>query len=113
MNILYCEMEDEQRRIYENCKAGFSSLLEKVRADGIQYYKMHVLQALTKLRMICNAPSLLNTGTDKSMPEISIKKTLLLERIKDNVFSHKVIVFSQFLGMLDLLRRVWSSIRFL
>lgn len=105
VNILYCEMEDEQRRIYENCKAGFSSLLDKVRADGIQYYKMHVLQALTKLRMICNAPSLLNKGTDKSMPEISIKKTLLLERIKDNVFSHKVIVFSQFLGMLDLLRK--------
>lgn len=105
VNILYCEMEEEQRRIYENCKAGLSGLLEKVRADGIQYYKMHVLQALTKLRMICNAPSLLNTGNDNSMPEVSVKRTLLLERIKDNVVHHKVIVFSQFLGMLDLLRK--------
>lgn len=104
VNILYCVMPEKQRQVYEAYRTKFQeNLLSSVMREGIDQYKGHILHALTKLRMICNSPVLVDK--DAGYPNVSIKCDLLIERIQVNVAEHKVAVFSQFLGMLSILKK--------
>ncbi len=103
VSTIYCEMEPEQRKIYETYKNEFrNTLLGKIKKDGIGKSKFHILQALLMLRQICNTPALIKTST--ALPRVSIKNDILISNILENVQSHKILVFSQFLGMLDLIK---------
>jgi non-specific serine/threonine protein kinase len=55
-----------------------------------------------KLRQICDSPAILNEQ-DK-FPNHSIKLEELGREITENISNHKALVFSQFLGMLALIR---------
>ena len=63
---------------------------------------MHVLQGITKLRQICNSPALLKD--DKFYGSASSKMELLIEQIESKSPQHKILVFSQFVSMLDLIK---------
>ena len=63
---------------------------------------MHVLQGLTKLRQICNSPALLNDNLFYG--NSSAKIEVLMEQIETKAPQHKILVFSQFVSMLDLIR---------
>lgn len=102
-NILYCEMLPQQRKIYETYKDKYrAQLLEKIEEEGINNSKMHVLEALTKLRQICNSPALVKK---ENFGHFSAKTDLLMDFVKDKIKSHKILVFSQFTEMLALIRR--------
>ena len=62
---------------------------------------MHVLTGLTKLRQICNSPVLLKEGHSG---DNAIKIEVLTEQIENQSKEHKILVFSQFVGMLDLIK---------
>lgn len=62
---------------------------------------MHVLTGLTKLRQICNSPVLLKKGHSA---ENAVKVEILLEQIENKSKEHKILVFSQFVEMLDIIR---------
>ena len=64
---------------------------------------MHVLTGLTKLRQICDSPSLL--PDDQYPNEASSKIDVLLEQIEGQIGEHKILIFSQFVGMLDLIKK--------
>jgi SNF2 family DNA or RNA helicase len=64
---------------------------------------MHVLTGLTKLRQICDSPSLL--PDDEYPNEVSAKIEVLLEQLEGQIADHKVLIFSQFVGMLDLIKK--------
>jgi SNF2 family DNA or RNA helicase len=64
---------------------------------------MHVLTGLTKLRQICDSPSLL--PDDEFPNEVSSKIEVLLEQLEAQISNHKVLIFSQFVGMLDLIKK--------
>ena len=99
--ILYCEMEKEQKAIYETTKAKYREyLLEKIEEDGLNKSKLYVLEGLLKLRQICNSPQLI-TGLDFS--HSAVKIDLLKEHIIEKTGKHKVLIFSQFVKMLQLI----------
>jgi SNF2 family DNA or RNA helicase len=63
---------------------------------------MHVLQGLTKLRQICNSPALLND--EGFYGNESAKIDVLMDQVSEQVANHKILIFSQFVGMLDLIK---------
>ncbi|RPD45765.1 DEAD/DEAH box helicase [Hymenobacter sediminis] len=100
--VLYCDMGPEQRRVYEACKEDYRNLLLGRREDVLGKDHMHLLQGLTRLRQICNSPALLTDGPDYGAA--SAKLEVLLEELQNHAPQHKILIFSQFVGMLDLIR---------
>ncbi|MBD2715464.1 SNF2 helicase associated domain-containing protein [Microvirga sp. STR05] len=100
--VLYCEMGAGQRRIYEACRQEFRARLLGQHPDSPRKNSAHILQGLTRLRQICNAPALLADA--ESYGSESAKLAVLLEEIESKAPQHKLLVFSQFVGMLDLIR---------
>ena len=101
--ILFCEMEDEQRKVYEAYRNDYrDKILGTIENQGIQRSQLTILQGLMKLRQICDSPAILNE-TDR-YPNNSIKIDELAREITENIGDHKALIFSQFLGMLALIR---------
>jgi len=71
--------------------------------QGIEKSQLTILQGLMKLRQICDSPYIMNE-VDK-YPNVSIKLDELGREITENISNHKALVFSQFLGMLGLIRQ--------
>src|SRR5450432_802588 len=101
--ILFCEMEDEQRKVYEAYRNDYrDKIMGTIETQGIQRSQLTILQGLMKLRQICDSPAILNE-TDK-YPNHSIKLDELAREITENIGDHKALIFSQFLGMLALIK---------
>ncbi|HEX8313530.1 MAG TPA: SNF2-related protein, partial [Flavisolibacter sp.] len=101
--ILFCEMEDEQRQIYDAYRNDFrAKIMGTIEEQGIQRSQLTILQGLMKLRQICDSPAILNE--EEKFPNHSIKLDELAREISENIGDHKALVFSQFLGMLALIR---------
>jgi superfamily II DNA or RNA helicase len=101
--ILFCEMEEEQRRIYDAYRNDFRArILGTIEEQGIQKSQLTILQGLMKLRQICDSPAILNEP--EPYPNHSIKLDELARELTENISNHKALVFSQFLGMLALIR---------
>ncbi len=107
--ILFCEMEDEQRKIYEAYRNDYrDKILGVIDSQGIQRSQLTILQGLMKLRQICDSPSILNEPDP--YPNHSIKLEELSREITENISNHKALVFSQFLGMLALIKERLKSL---
>jgi superfamily II DNA or RNA helicase len=103
-SIIWCEMEPDQRAAYESIKDNVrSSVLGEIEAQGLAKGKLSVLAGLTKLRQICNSAELVKN--EDLFTTDSIKTKLLIEELKTIIPQHRVLVFSQFTSMLDLLER--------
>ncbi len=101
--ILFCEMEEEQRKVYDAYRNDYrDKILGTIESQGIQKSQLTILQGLMKLRQICDSPAILNE-TDK-YPNHSIKLDELAREISENIGNHKALIFSQFLGMLALIK---------
>jgi SNF2 family DNA or RNA helicase len=101
--ILFCEMEDEQRKIYDAYRNDYrDKILGTIEVQGIQKSQLTILQGLMKLRQICDSPAILNES--EKYPNHSIKLDELAREITENIGDHKALIFSQFLGMLALIR---------
>ncbi len=101
--ILFCEMEEEQRSIYDAYRNEFrNQILGSIETQGIQKSQLTILQGLMKLRQICDSPAILNE--QEKFDNHSIKLDELAREITENIGEHKALVFSQFLGMLALIK---------
>jgi non-specific serine/threonine protein kinase len=101
--ILFCEMEDEQRKIYDAFRNDYrNKILGVISEQGIDKSQLTILQGLMKLRQICDSPAIMNE--QEKYPNVSIKLEELAREITENISNHKALVFSQFLGMLGLIR---------
>ena len=101
--VLFCDMEEEQRNIYDAYRNDFrNQILGSIESQGIQRSQLTILQGLMKLRQICDSPAILNE-TEK-FPNHSIKLDELSRELSEGISTHKALVFSQFLGMLSLIR---------
>lgn len=101
--VLYCEMKTAQRRIYDLYEKEFREFISAKDGDEIKKSPMHVLKGLTKLRQICNSSKLLQSE-DLTSAEDSAKIEMLVEQIQHKKDQHKIIVFSQFVSMLRLIK---------
>jgi SNF2 family DNA or RNA helicase len=101
--IMWCEMGDEQRQAYNRIRDFYKEkLLNRIKEDGIAASTIYVLEGLTRLRQVCNAPQLIEAEADVKS---SVKLDELMREITENTGAHKVLVFSQFTGMLQLISR--------
>ncbi|RYZ16606.1 MAG: DEAD/DEAH box helicase, partial [Sphingobacteriales bacterium] len=101
--VLYCPMDEEQRKIYDAYEKEFREQISATTHDELKKSPMNVLRGLTRLRQICDAPALMGSETiQKSVPA---KIAVLLEQIQEKVPRHKILVFSQFVSMLKLVEQ--------
>lgn len=109
----YCELIDEQRELYTAlAKRLKDQVLKDVDEKGLAKSQMSILDALLKLRQICCHPRLLKLdipGVETNLPsgKFDAFKDLVTDIIEGG---HKVLVFSQFVSMLKIIRS-WAQIK--
>jgi SNF2 family DNA or RNA helicase len=102
-SIFWCDMENEQRTAYEEIKAQVKkNIMVDISDKGLNKTKLGVLQGITKLRQVCSSPRLLKNEPDFSATP-SIKIDSLIQLLTSDLADEKTVVFSQFLGTMDLL----------
>ncbi len=96
----FCNMTDEQKRLYEEEKSTVrNNLLENLEEIGLERSALMVLKALTRLRQISNHPLMVEENYDAG----SGKYDEVIRNIESVVTeNHKVLVFSSFVKHLDL-----------
>ena len=101
---LFCEIEGEQKALYRaELKRAQQLLLAVKTQKELAEHQFHFLVSLLRLRQICCHPRL--SKSDSTAP--SAKTEALLEQLEPLMDEgQKVLVFSQFVEMLDLLRPV-------
>jgi len=104
-NVNYCQLENSQNILYQEILANVKSkIFETVEQKGFAKSQIHILAGLTKLRQVCNHPVLLLKDKKYSKYE-SAKLEAFNELIEEIISSgKKVLVFSQFTKMLDILK---------
>ena len=101
--ILFCEMAKEQRDIYDAFRNDYrDKILGVVEEQGVQKSQLTILQGLMKLRQICDSPAIMKD--EEKFPNVSVKLEEIGREITENISDHKALVFSQFLGMLALIK---------
>jgi hypothetical protein len=96
-----CPLGEEQRKLYlAELRRSRDQVMKIVQEQGVAKSKMHVLAALTRLRQICCHPTLVGNNSASG-------KTETLFEMLDPLISEgqKVLVFSQFVQMLELLEK--------
>jgi superfamily II DNA or RNA helicase len=101
---IYCEMEPEQRKLYNELRDHYrNSLLGRIASEGMAKSKIQVLEALLRLRQAACHPGLLD---EKRTEEPSAKLDVLLAQLSEVLSEgHKALVFSQFTSLLAIVRR--------
>ncbi len=103
--VSFCELTPDQRSVYQQViEASRKEVLEAVGAQGIAKSRMVVLTALLRLRQVCCDLRLLkleNVNPANASGKLEMFGELLEEVIDGG---HRVLVFSQFVGMLTLLK---------
>jgi SNF2 family DNA or RNA helicase len=99
---LYCEIEGEQKTLYRaELKRAQQLLLGIKTQKELAKQQFHFLTSLLRLRQICCHPRLVNPESQLD----GAKAEALLEQLEPLMEEgHKVLVFSQFVELLDLLK---------
>ena len=103
--ISYCELTPDQRQVYQQViEASRQEVLAAVGAQGIAKSRLVVLTALLRLRQVCCDLRLLKL--DNINPANASGKLDLFGELLEEVIDggHRLLVFSQFVGMLTLLK---------
>ncbi len=106
-NVYFAALENEQKELYASlAKRLKEQVLQKVDEKGLAQSQMSILDALLKLRQICCHPKLLKLdmpGMSTNLPSGKFEafKDLVTGIMDDG---HKVLVFSQFVQMLQIVR---------
>ncbi len=97
------ELEGGQRRLYDaELKRARAQLLGVETKSALDAVRFHVLASLLRLRQICCHPALVDPA-HATLP--SAKLEALMERVEELAEEgHQVLVFSQFVGMLEIIR---------
>lgn len=107
---LLCEMDIEQRKIYDSLKSHYqTTLLSQIdRAGGnIQRSAFQVLEALLRLRQAACHPALIDS---KFQTCPSAKLDTLLEQVEELLDEgHKALIFSQFTSFLALVKSAFDQ----
>ena len=100
---LEVEMEPKQRTFYDKLRRQYqTSVHERVQRDGVQKSRMHILEALLRLRQAACHPALVDK-TRTAAP--SAKLDALLPALQQVAAEgHKALVFSQFTSFLALVK---------
>jgi superfamily II DNA or RNA helicase len=100
-------MADEQAKLYKQMlKQVRDSVLSAVEQQGVNKAQIQILAALTRMRQVACDPRLTNLSGEWSA-ETSGKIQALKEIVEEAVSGgHRILVFSQFVQMLQLIRQL-------
>ncbi|MDX5481351.1 MAG: SNF2-related protein [Hymenobacteraceae bacterium] len=99
----FCKMTEEQEHAYEETKSYYrNKILTSLEENGPGNTQFMLLQGLTKLRQIANHPLMTDPGYEGESGKL--KEVL---RMTKNVVGkgHKVLIFSQFVKHLEIIRK--------
>jgi len=101
---ILCNMGKEQKRLYAELRDHYRlTLLGLVEKQGLAKSKMHVLEALLRLRQAACHPALLDRG---AVDDPSAKLDVLIPQLEQLLEEgHKALIFSQFTSMLSIVRK--------
>jgi len=104
-NMAYCELTDEQRDFYlEVLDSTKEELFKSIELNGLEKSRMSIFSALLRLRQICCHPKLYDKEHVKGVMQsgkFEYLKSMLEQIIQEN---HRVLLFSQFVDMLDIIK---------
>lgn len=114
-NVAYCELTPEQKDFYlEVMDSTKEELFKSIEQNGLEKSRMSIFSALLRLRQICCHPWLYDKENKKGINEsgkFEQLKEMLYEIIQEK---HRVLLFSQFVDMLDIIKEwlVSKNIKF-
>jgi SNF2 family DNA or RNA helicase len=101
------ELSPAQRDLYESVRLAMQSRIRKeIASRGLNRSHITVLDGLLKLRQVCCDPRLVkhDATRDTGGPENSAKLQALLDMVSEMIEDgRKILIFSQFVGMLKLI----------
>ena len=104
-NVAYCELTPEQKDFYlEVMDSTREELFKSIEEKGIEKSRMSIFSALLRLRQICCHPKLYDKENIKGIKQsgkFEQLKVMLEEIIAEK---HRVLLFSQFVDMLDIIK---------
>ena len=101
---LHCDLEGKQRKRYDELRTYYRAVLnERIAKTGMAKAKIHVLEALLRLRQAAIHPGLIDKD---AADESSAKLDVLMEELREVIDEgHKALVFSQFTSFLAIVRK--------
>jgi SNF2 family DNA or RNA helicase len=106
-NIQYCSMTPEQEKRYEEVKSLYREKIFKlIESEGLGSSRFIILEGLTKLRQLANHPRMVEQGYTGDSGKLEDITHMLENAIAER---HKVLVFSQFVKHLDLVKQYLKS----
>lgn len=103
--IAYCTLSDEQRELYKKSYLQHrQAALKDVDSEGARVPFAHIFSLFSTLKQICDHPCLITKQFDEYQKHRSGKWDLFIELLHETRDSgQKLVVFSQYLEMLDLI----------
>jgi superfamily II DNA or RNA helicase len=101
---VFVDLREEDRRRYDELRDHYrSALLGRIEAEGMGRAKVHVLEALLRLRQTACHPGLVNPAfAGAGSAKLDVLEESVLEVVEEG---HKVLVFSQFTSLLAIVRQ--------
>jgi len=101
------EMTVEQAKLYEACLLQARTELEtELRLSGFEKSQIKILALLTRLRQLCCHPSLFLENYQGGSGKLEALEEMLQDAISGG---HRILLFSQFTSMLQLIRQQLDS----
>ncbi len=105
------ELSGAQRDLYETVRLAMDKKVrDEIAKKGVARSQIVILEALLKLRQVCCDPRLVKSRTAKKLAASSAKLDELMEMIEELLMEdRKILIFSQFTGMLTLIEEELQS----
>jgi len=105
-SVVYAQMEPKQRKLYLASEDRLALQIQHQEGKELKREKLKILAELTKLRQICCDPSLCFEGYDGPSAKLETCTELVFQAIDGG---HRVLLFSQFTTMLDIIEKRLAS----
>jgi SNF2 family DNA or RNA helicase len=100
--LISVELEDKQLKLYNELKRFYQGqLLNEIKEQGVSQSQIKILAALTRLRQAALHPALIDSKSPAQSSKFQVVLQMLEEILSEN---HRVLIFSQFTGLLSLLK---------
>ena len=97
---IYVNLSDEQASLHAGFSRGIAKILAKKFKTIYDWQKLMLL--LTNMRMVCNSTYLIDKQSHHS-PKLAELRDILIERLNIKKSYRKIIIFSEWVTMLDLI----------
>ena len=98
--VVYSRMEEEQKNLYAAGAAKLKECLDRSEGEGLGEERFQVLADLTRLRQICCDPRLCYENYKGGSAKLETCMDLVRRGVEGE---HKILLFSQFTSMLELI----------